>query len=151
MREQRLQIIREILQSGEVRNQDEIAQQLASQGFVVTQSSVCRDLRELQVAKRMGRYCLPEPKTTDAADSSPFADLAPLFRSATPAGPHLLVVRSVPGGASRVGLAIDTAGWPEVVGTVAGDDTLFVATTGLRATHTVAERLASLFRIPAHV
>lgn len=151
MRDQRLQAIREILQSGEVRNQDELAQQLAQHGFVVTQSSVCRDLRELQVAKRGGRYCLPEPKTTDAADSSPFADLAPLFRSATPAGPHLLVVRSVPGGASRVGLAIDTAGWPEVVGTVAGDDTLFVATTGLRATQTVAERLLSLFRIPAHV
>jgi transcriptional regulator of arginine metabolism len=151
MRDRRLQILREILQTEDVRNQDELVQALARQNILVTQSSICRDLRELQVAKRAGRYCLPEPQLTDAADSTPFADLAPLFRSALPAGPHLLVVRCVPGGASRVGLAIDTAGWPEVVGTVAGDDTLFVATTGLRATTHVAERLQALFRIHSHV
>lgn len=61
-----------------------------------------------------------------------------------PAGPNVLVVRTPPGSASAVGLAIDAAHWPDVVGTVAGDDTLFVATANRTGQSRVAARLLGM-------
>ena len=58
-----------------------------------------------------------------------------------PAGPNLLVVHTVVGGASQTALVIDQHGWPEVVGTVAGDDTIFLATSGAREQNRLLERL----------
>lgn len=147
-REPRLQALREILEGGTVCSQQELTEQLAALGFAVTQSSVCRDLRELGVAKVRGCYVLSAGASVTETDS--LAALAPLVRSISAAGPNMMVVRCVPGGASRVGAGIDTAGWSEVVGTVAGDDTLFIATTGLRARKHVAQLLDSLLKKVAH-
>ena len=151
-REPRLQAIRDLVVSGAVHSQHELTEQLATRGFVATQSSICRDLRELGVAKVRGCYALPAaPAAVVEDDASALEEIAPLVKAITPAGPQMLVVACVLGGASRVGAGIDAAGWPEVVGTVAGDDTLFIATKGLHARNRVAHLLDSLLRNVAHV
>jgi transcriptional regulator of arginine metabolism len=107
----------------------------------VTQSSVSRDLRDLGVAKVGDRYVLAE----DAA--GPVTDLrtvAPFVRAVLPAGSNLTVVRTLTGSAQAVALAIDRARWPEVVGTLSGDDTVFIATATARAQRTLLNRLRSL-------
>jgi transcriptional regulator of arginine metabolism len=141
-REDRLRAIRELLETGAIHGQEELAERLHERGIPVGQASISRDLKELGAAKIGGVYRLtpvpaPEPP-------SPVDLVARLVISAVPAGPNLLVVRTAVGGASPVGIAVDKAGWPEVVGTVAGDDTLFVATAGRREQARVQERLASL-------
>ena len=61
-----------------------------------------------------------------------------------PAGPHLTVVRTTIGSAQSVALAIDRSRWPEVVGTISGDDTIFIATASERAQRALLDRLRSL-------
>lgn len=129
--EKRQQVIRKILAREAIASQDELLVRLAAQGFEVTQSSVSRDLAELGAFKREGRYvterALPELPVTDLFD-----EVAQAIQSVTAAGPHLLVVKTPPGLAPAVSAAIDQWNTKDVAGTVAGDDTLFVAVTGKR-------------------
>ena len=100
---------------------------LRREGLDATQSSVSRDLRELGVVKGADRYLLPAVE--DALTPEPFRDGA-LVRQGLPgrrAQPDGAAHRSV-GTAQSVAIALDKARWPEVVGTIAGDDTIFIAT-----------------------
>lgn len=127
--------IKQLLAGRAIRSQSELAQRLAQRGFETTQSSLSRDLRDLRAAKLEGRYVLPDdvmringqaPESTAAA----LAAAATFVVDVRRAGPHLVVVRTTPGAASTVALAVDGEGSSDVVGTVAGDDTLFVAAAG---------------------
>jgi transcriptional regulator of arginine metabolism len=142
--ERRTAILR-ILRGGVVRRQTELAQLLKQDGFAVTQSSVSRDLRELGVLKASGRY-LPPPAESARAQSS-FTKLALFVRAVKPAGASITVLRTTTGAAQSVAVAIDHADWPEVVGTISGDDTIFIATPDAPAQRRLLERLHSLFRV----
>jgi Arginine repressor len=144
--------IREILSSEVVRNQVELLTRLQEYGFRVTQSSVSRDLQELRAINVGGQYILGEPFLS-ANQSVPdeLGDAAAAISNYRSAGPHLLVINTPPGRAAVVGLAIDRARWPEIVGTVAGDDTLFIATAGRYAQDRVNARLAALRKRINHV
>ena len=133
-----------ILRSGVVRRQNDLALMLRRDGFEVTQSSVSRDLRELGVLKASGRYLLPPDEISRA--NGDFGALAQFVRTVQPAGTSITVVRTTIGAAPSVAVAIDKAEWPEVVGTISGDDTIFVATNDARAQKRLIERLNSLFR-----
>jgi transcriptional regulator of arginine metabolism len=133
-----------ILRSGVVRRQNDLALMLRRDGFEVTQSSVSRDLRELGVLKASGRYLLPPDEISRA--NGDFGALAQFVRTVQPAGASITVVRTTIGAAPSVAVAIDKAEWPEVVGTISGDDTIFVATNDARAQQRLIERLNSLFR-----
>jgi len=137
-KEQRQHAIRSLLRRGNVRRQGELVARLAERGIEATQSSVSRDLREIGVAKLGGRYVLPAPApgSTDA-----LSEIAHAVREIMPAGPHLTVVTTLTGAAQTVGVALDRARWPEIVGTLAGDDTVFVATAGARAQTRLVHRL----------
>jgi len=141
VKEQRQKAIEAIVRRSAVRRQEELVERLAERGIEATQSSVSRDLRELGVAKIAGRYVLPAaaPGAPEALD-----ELAHALRAARPAGPHLTVVLTLTGAAPTVGLALDRAGWKEIVGTVAGDDTVFVATAGAREQTRILHRLNAL-------
>jgi transcriptional regulator of arginine metabolism len=133
--------LRRLIRGGEVGRQAELVRLLKREGFAVTQSSVSRDLRDLGVAKVGDRYVLAE----DAA--APVADLdavAAFVHAVTAAGPNLTVVRTTIGSAQSVAIAIDRARWPEVVGTLSGDDTIFIATATGRAQRSVIDRLRPL-------
>jgi transcriptional regulator of arginine metabolism len=133
-----------ILRSGVVRRQNDLALMLRRDGFEVTQSSVSRDLRELGVLKASGRYLLPPDEISRAHGD--FGARAQFVRTVQPAGTSITVVRTTIGAAPSVAVAIDKAEWPEVVGTISGDDTIFVATNDARAQQRLIERLNSLFR-----
>ncbi|HVR98643.1 MAG TPA: arginine repressor [Thermoanaerobaculia bacterium] len=139
-RERRREVILEILREGKpVSNQIELAKLLKERGFEATQSSVSRDLRDLGVVRVKGRYVLT---TWTAVDEVQFQIAISFIREMNPAGPHLLVVSTLPGTAQIVASAIDGTGWDDVVGTVAGDATLFIATATVRGQKRVLQQLS---------
>ena len=114
-------LLRAALLEARARTQAELVAHLEAHGHPVTQSCVSRDLRDIGARKVGGRYRIaPERR-------SQLPGLAALIEGFSAAGPHLVVVRTLPGGAQRVAHAIDTEGWPEAAGSVGGDDTIFVA------------------------
>jgi len=128
---ERREALRRILRDGGARRQSELVRRLRRAGYDVTQSSVSRDLRDLGVAKVGDRYLLAEDAAAGA--SADWAALAGFVREMRAAGPCLTVLRTAVGAAQSVAVAIDRVRWPEVVGTISGDDTIFIATEDRRA------------------
>ncbi len=122
---ERRQTIRELLADRPAETQQSLVDALVSRGLVATQSSVSRDLRELGAIKTSRGYELPSHA---ASNDDQFAGVAELLRNIQPAGPNLLVIHTGIGAAQRVALALDRCEWPEMVGNIGGDDTVFVAT-----------------------
>ena len=117
--EQRLKKVAELIRSAPIASQGELLASLQEQGISTTQSSISRDLQKLGVVKRKGYYRIPEIVPADGQGVD--------MLRAESAGPNMIVLKTSPGSASRVGLIIDQACVPEVLGTIAGDDTIFVA------------------------
>lgn len=117
--------IRELLRDGPVPTQQGLVDALRALGIAATQSSVSRDLREIGAIKTPEGYAL---NAEDAGPEPQFTGIAELLREIRCAGPHLIVIRTAIGAAQRVALALDRSGWPEMVGNIGGDDTVFVAT-----------------------
>jgi transcriptional regulator of arginine metabolism len=131
-----------IIRESVVHKQEELVKLLKKQGFEATQSSISRDLRELQVAKAGDHYIVPD---NAAASVDPFHSVSRFVTDVKVAGPSLTVVKTTTGTAQSVAVAIDNADWPEVVGTISGDDTIFIATADGRAQHQLSKRLRSVF------
>jgi transcriptional regulator of arginine metabolism len=142
--ERRAAIVR-ILREGLVRRQQDLVRLLKRDGHEVTQSSVSRDLRDLGVLKASGRYVLPPDEVTRT--NGDFGTLSQFVRAVRRAGPAITVLRTTIGAAQSVAVAIDRAEWPEVAGTISGDDTIFIATVSARAQDELVGRLRALFRI----
>ena len=129
-KDQRQRMITDWLRSGRVGSQEELVARLGMAGVAATQATVSRDLDELGAIKlkRDGtiRYLLPEQ--VDPAHSAAKLDrlLSEWVVQIIPAG-NLLVLRTPPGSANLVANALDAAALPQVAGTIAGDDTIFVA------------------------
>lgn len=141
----RREAILRILRGGLVRRQQDLVRLLRKEGHEVTQSSVSRDLRELGVLKAAGGYVPPPDEI--ARSSGDFSIIARFVREIRPAGPSITVVRTTVGAAQSVAVAVDRAQWPEVVGTISGDDTIFIATEGAREQARLVGRLHELFRV----
>ncbi len=139
----RRETLRRIITGSPVGRQEDLVRLLGKAGFPATQSSVSRDLRELGVAKRGDRYVLPDERAPVVDD---FAAVARFVRSIKPAGPNLAVVRTTIGAAQSVAIVLDRADWPEVVGTLSGDDTIFVATSGVATQRRLLARLHDKLR-----
>lgn len=136
--EERREAIRRLLNKGPADTQQSVVAALLSQGFEATQSSVSRDLRELGAIKTASGYELASgsPESDDE-----IAQVADLLRDLKPAGPNLLVIKTAIGAAQRVALALDRSGWPEIVGNVGGDDTVFTATASAAAQRNLLARI----------
>tara|TARA_B100001094_G_scaffold298637_1_gene322672 strand:+ start:1245 stop:1715 length:471 start_codon:yes stop_codon:yes gene_type:complete len=133
----RLQILSQLLREKNIGNQNDLVHQLQQKGFVTTQSSISRDLKKLNVVKVDGVYRLPgiapgESQIVDKLD----AHLA---------GDHLVVFKTSPGSANRIAFIIDEAKVSGILGTIAGDDTIFVATATKAEQSRVVKRIFSLF------
>ena len=139
-RDKRREALLEILATGTVQRQSDFVEQLEAQGIEATQSSVSRDLRELGIVKRGSGY----ERVQAAAEQATASDLpADFVRDVQTAGNHLTVIKTATGAAQRVAVYLDRSGWPEIVGTVSGDDTIFVATDNGRDQKTLLGRLRS--------
>ena len=134
-----------ILREGQVRRQEDLVRLLRKAGHEVTQSSISRDLRDLGVLKASGRYVLPAEELTRT--NGDFGTLARFVRQLRLAGPTLTVLRTTIGAAQSVAVAIDRAEWPEVSGTLSGDDTIFIATANAGARDQLVGRLRALFPV----
>lgn len=126
-REERQQVILKILRRQHVTRQDELVELLRKRGIDATQSSISRDLRQLGISKLDQEY-RPVAEDEDADTGRELAILAEFVVETRTAGPYQTVVKTVAGAAGQVALALDRSGWPEIVGTVSGDDTIFIAT-----------------------
>jgi transcriptional regulator of arginine metabolism len=123
MKHGRHEAIREVLSSSAVGNQDELRRLLLKRGFDVTQATLSRDIRELQLYKGPRGYALPD----DDDDIRPSADdVLANFGLRVKQAMNQLVLITTEGGAQTVAIAIDREDWPEVVGTIAGDDTILI-------------------------
>jgi transcriptional regulator of arginine metabolism len=130
-RSRRQRIIADLLRGEAIASQEEVSARLSAQGFAVNQATVSRDLDQLGAVKvkRGGsiRYMLPEAVADqDWAAGRLGRILAEWVQSIEAAG-HLIVMKTPPGSAHLVGLALDQARLPQVAGTICGDDTVFVA------------------------
>ncbi len=138
----RRETILDLLRQHRVGRQSELVELLAAQGFDATQSSVSRDLRDLGVAKVGERYLAPQNLGGPAAN---FRPLAGFVAGWSTAGANLTIIRTSVGAAQSVAVAVDRAGWNEVVGTISGDDTIFVATASARGQQSLLARLNKVF------
>ena len=120
---QRRDTIRQLLMRAPADTQQSLVHELVARGLVATQSSVSRDLKDLGAIKTSRGYELPMP----ASSKEELASVAEFIRSVTSAGPHLTVIKTAIGAAQRVALALDRDDWPEIIGNIGGDDTVFVA------------------------
>ena len=136
-----------LLRGSVVRRQEDLVGLLHQQGFDVTQSSVSRDMRELGVIKAQGRYLPPGAELSPVQGD--FGAVARFVRAVLPSGPSITVVKTSAGAAGTVAAVLDKAEWPEVVGTISGDDTIFIATQDQAAQQRLIIRLQSSFRIQA--
>ncbi|MDZ7780015.1 MAG: arginine repressor [Gemmatimonadota bacterium] len=143
----RHQEILQILRERRVNSQEGLRALLLERGTEVTQATLSRDIRELRLVKVPGadgmpHYALPE----DWEGTPPLESLLPaLFHSAEGVD-HLLVIRTMKGGAQTVAAGIDWEEWPEVLGTLAGDDTILLVLRSKEFLTTVRERIERMAR-----
>lgn len=132
---ERQQQILGLIRAQPVGTQEDLRALLERAGVPATQSSVSRDLEELGVVKQHGHYTLPR------ANGTPLRGLLSLDQ----AGDSLIIARTVPGLASAVAVEIDAAALAEVVGTIAGEDTIFIAVRDVKAQRTAVKEIWDMF------
>lgn len=149
MKRLRQQQIRDILEQRPIRTQHELAAALRQRGFRATQATVSRDVAELGLVKvgRSGVHAYSLPARVEDLETSGEERLAKLLHD-LPIEVHeaglLLVVRTIPGSAHAIAAALDRSGWPEMAGSIAGDDTLFIAFAERGSVQRVRQRLLRL-------
>ena len=115
--------IRQLLSRAPAETQQSLVHELIARGLVATQSSVSRDLKDIGAIKTRRGYELPNANSSHDELTS----VTEFIRGVTPAGPNLTVINTAIGAAQRVALALDRSDWPEMIGNIGGDDTVFVA------------------------
>jgi transcriptional regulator of arginine metabolism len=150
MKTQRLNVIRQVLSGTPVASQDELRRKLRSRGIRVTQATLSRDMHELRLSKGPGGYALPNGNGTGIAaaveDDTPpsVPEVLESFGLRVRRATNLVVVRTVMGGAQPVAAALDYEEWIEVVGTIAGDDTVLVICADQKSATDVEARIRTM-------
>lgn len=140
--------IRELIEARAVGSQEELRKLLRQRGWDVTQATLSRDLRELGVARvstpEGARYTL-SGSTPAGGDGDPVLEavLPALFTAVDGVG-EMVVIRTVPGGAQPIARAIDAESWPDILGTLAGDDTILLICRSTAARDRLVRRIRSL-------
>ncbi len=140
-RQDRLEELQNLVAEGTYRTQHELVQALRSAGWQVTQASISRDIRALGLEKVDGVYLTPVKLHFDTHSSAAVELPWGHIRSLTSAGDHMIVLHTAVATAQQVAAAIDSTGWRGVAGTIAGDDTVFIATHTRLASDDIAGRL----------
>ncbi len=136
--------ILKLIRSKHIHTQEELSGELRTLGIAATQVTLSRDIRELRLVKTAEGYqeMLPE-------DTGPqFAQLAAEFLTDVRIAQNLVVLKTSPGHANSVAVALDGEEWPEVVGTVAGDDTILVIAPDLPTAELLRNRFMELLETP---
>jgi transcriptional regulator of arginine metabolism len=140
-RKRHLKIL-ELISTRAIHTQEDLAEALAAEGWEVTQSSISRDIAALRLVKVDGAY-RRAPRAPVAQDPDE-RRIAEGVLTCEPAGDALLVLHTPPGEANRVAVALDRLAWPDIVGTIAGDDTIFLAMKDTAAQRRVLRQIRRL-------
>lgn len=145
-KQERQHAILQLIGSRRIASQEELKHLLVANGWAVTQATLSRDLRDLGVVRASteegARYLLPEMV---ADDSKPLLEeLLPQWFSRIDGVGELAVLHTLPSGAPPLAEAIDSQGWPEVLGTLAGENTVLIVCRSADAREALTARLASL-------
>ncbi|MDZ4864132.1 MAG: arginine repressor [Gemmatimonadota bacterium] len=141
-RKRQLKIL-ELISTRPIRTQEELAEALGAEGWAVTQSSVSRDITTLKLVKVEGAYQRVSRVST-APEHPDERRIADGVLTVELAGEALIVLHTPAGEANRVAVAIDRLAWSDVAGTIAGDDTIFVAVKHGRAQQRVVRKVKAL-------
>lgn len=145
LKERRQQAIAELIRGSPLSSQEELGERLGQLGFAVTQATISRDLEQIGAVKvrRSGRlsYALPDQMRTPTGPQlgAVFRDFVRSIDTAL----NLVVIKTPPGSAHLIGVALDQSGLPEIVGTICGDDTIFVACGSAKIAAELATKLRS--------
>src|ERR1700759_5787820 len=126
MKQQRHAVIQELLVKTAVASQDELRRKLAGRGFHVTQATLSRDIHELRLNKGPTGYSLPGGNGSEEDALPGIREVLESFGLEVRQAINLLVLVTTTGSAQPIAAGIDYEDWPEVVGTIAGDDTVLV-------------------------
>jgi transcriptional regulator of arginine metabolism len=148
LKNRRQRLIKEIILQNEIETQEEITAMLQEMGIKVTQATVSRDIKELGLIKVPGnnhnyKYAIG----TEQLPGNNMFRLQRLFKDYVlkmDFSENLIVIKTVPGGAPSVASGIDSVGWQEIIGTVAGDDTILVIVRPKEAVNTVLSNFGRL-------
>jgi transcriptional regulator of arginine metabolism len=147
MKPRRQAAIRDVVEREAIRSQEQLRQRLAARGFAVTQATLSRDIKELGLVKRSadGAYRLtpdlaPAPTTAVSALARAVAE----FLAGAEPVQNLVVLRTGPGQAQLLGVALDRARLTGVAGTIAGDDTILVVARSAKGAHALVRKLDDL-------
>ena len=134
--------ILKLIRAKSIHTQEDLAQSLAGIGVEATQVTLSRDMRELGLVKTLEGY-----KELGAAAERNAPDLATLvseFLQDVRLAQNLIVIKTTPGGANSIAVALDQADWPQIVGTVAGDDTILIVTPDNKSAAELKQKIIDL-------
>lgn len=142
-------MIVKMIVSQNIETQEELARALGEHGFSVTQATVSRDIKELRLIKVLtpeGRYKYATVEKAEADLQERFIQMfANCVLSVASAG-NLIVVKTITGSASAAGEAIDSMKWPEVLGSIAGDNTVFIAIHDVKSVQDVVRKFQKMMK-----
>lgn len=147
MKKDRQRAIRSLVQSRDIETQEELTQALLEHGFSVTQATVSRDIRELRLLKVLsadGQYKYALPKATDHGMNDRFIRILKESVMAVTVSEQLLVIKTLNGSANAAAEALDSMQWPEVLGSIAGDNTIFMAVASHEVADDIHQRIMEL-------
>ena len=152
MKAKRQALIREIVEAQSIQTQEELAEALREHGLMVTQATVSRDIREMHLLKVLAedgsyRYATMDRSETGVGDRliRMLSDSVVEMNYAN----NLIVIRTLPGSAHVAAEAIDNLKWPELLGTIAGDNTILVIVRSNEEVDAVIKRFGSIIKSPA--
>ena len=144
MKVERHNAIRQLVTTRVVSNQDELRRLLLKRGHEVTQATLSRDLHALHLFKGPGGYQIPSAAANQDEDLPDIANILRDFGLRIRQAMNQLVLITTQGGAQPVAAGIDDEGWPEVVGTIAGDNTVLIICPDARSASTLRVQLEGL-------
>jgi transcriptional regulator of arginine metabolism len=145
MKKIRQKAILDLVRNREIASQEELLEKLLARKIDVSQSTLSRDIQELGLAKTGGVYAVVGADSTQGSDES-VRHILREFLNEVAVAQNIVVLKTGVANASTVSLAIDNAGWPEVVGSLAGDDTVFVAVRSPKESRELKRRIMALLK-----
>jgi transcriptional regulator of arginine metabolism len=144
MKRHRHNAILELVRSGEIASQDDLMRGLKARNIAVSQSTLSRDIQELGLAKAGGIYTVVDGEQPVPHSEGSLARIIREFMIGIDVAQNIVVVKTGPGHASTVSQSLDEAGWPEWVGSIAGENTVFAVARSSKDAKKLEERLRKL-------
>lgn len=149
MKAKRHAMITKLISSQNIETQEELAKELGEHGYAVTQATVSRDIKELRLIKVLtaeGRYKYATVEKAEADLQERFIRMfSNCVLSISGAG-NLVVINTISGSASAAGEAVDSLKWPEILGTIAGDNTIFIAIRDGKSVTEIIKRFQKMIK-----